>query len=208
MTRTLSNRTHNKKTAVAVQCVYEAAGLDQEKQHFGIVPLHELVIAYPIRLAEISDMTYQRVAEFLAAETGRFIILSKNEDQPLAGFLYAESSFGCIFVKKNDPITRRRFSAAHELGHYVLHFLPVLEQVSQNRSTETLVLSEGLSYKDNDEMADMMPSGQLTYTRGLESHVAENLQQLEREANQFAAELLMPAMVCEGLVERYSNRSV
>jgi Zn-dependent peptidase ImmA (M78 family) len=201
-----TNQARYGKIVAAVQSVYEAAALDHEKLPLGIVPLRELVIAYPIRLAEIPNMTYRRVAEFLTAESGRSIIIPDNEDQPLAGFLYAVSLNSCILVKKNDPITRRRFSAAHELGHYVLHFLPQLEQISQANSSEALILSEGLSYNDDDEMANMMPSGQLTFTRGLKSHVAENLQQMEREANQFAAELLMPATVCEELAERYGNR--
>jgi Zn-dependent peptidase ImmA (M78 family) len=42
----------------------------------------------------------------------------------LAGLLFVTPEGGCILVRANDPIARRRFSAAHELGHYLMHFRP------------------------------------------------------------------------------------
>jgi Zn-dependent peptidase ImmA (M78 family) len=42
-------------------------------------------------------------------------------DKELAGFLFVTPSVGLVFVNASDPVPRQRFSAAHELGHFVLH---------------------------------------------------------------------------------------
>jgi hypothetical protein len=197
----------------SVQNVYEQAGLNLDKDNPGIVPLYDLIGAYPIRVAELTDLTYQRANEFLAAETGQTVPVPESEDRPLAGFLYiyeyAGVFYGCILVKKNDPVTRRRFSAAHELGHYVLHFMPLLKLQLRDTAPEALILAEGLTYTDEDEAATDVPSGQLTFTRGMKPHplaLMGDVRRMEREANQFAAELLMPAPACRTLVEHSSRR--
>jgi hypothetical protein len=201
----------------AVQSVYTQAGLNQRKPNPGIVPLYDLVGAYPIRVAELGDLTYQHAIKFLAAETGQTIPVPGTEGRPLAGFLYIYEYtglfYGCILVKKNDPVARRRFSVAHELGHYILHFMPLLKRQFQDTAPEALILAEGLTYNDESEAATDLPLGQLTFTRGVKPRhlkLMDDIQQMEEEANQFAAELLMPAPACRTLVEhyhaRYSNR--
>jgi Zn-dependent peptidase ImmA (M78 family) len=42
-------------------------------------------------------------------------------DEPLAGFLFVTPSVGLVFVNASDSVPRQRFTAAHELGHYLLH---------------------------------------------------------------------------------------
>jgi hypothetical protein len=203
----------NEGIAVAVRSVYQQAGLGQDIFNPGIVPLYDLIGAYPVRVTEMRDLTYQRTAEFLAAETSQTIPVYMGEDRPLAGFLYIHEYtgvfYGCILVERDDPVTRRRFSVAHELGHYVLHFMPLLEVQPQDTAPEAMILAEGLTYIDEHEDVTDIPSGQLTFTRGMRPKTCtliSDVQQMEREANQFAAELLMPAPVCRALVERYGRR--
>ncbi|WP_339381600.1 ImmA/IrrE family metallo-endopeptidase [Brasilonema bromeliae] len=113
------------------------------------------------------------------------------------------------------PVSRRRFSAAHELGHYLLHFLPLLQTHQENSLKEPLILTEGLyvkkrsedddeSKKDNDKSM-----AQFTFTNGIQA-VIDSLgideKQMEAEADQFAAELLMPASACFALSKRYRGR--
>lgn len=194
------------KITQAVRSVYEEAELDPGALESNVVPLFELIGAYPIRVMEIKDLTYENAAKYLAAETGQSISFPGRGDK-LAGFLYSYEYRGCIMVKAEDPIGRRRFSAAHELGHYVMHFLPLLD--GRDVSSDSLVLEEGLAYADEDKATNELPSGQPTLTHG---EVPESptpisdVQRMEREANQFAAELLMPATFCEALVERYGGR--
>lgn len=83
-------------------------------------------------------------------------------ESPLAGCLYWVEDDGWAFVKADDILPRRRFSAAHELGHAVLH---------------------------RDTMGGFIADAAISETDEAET-------QREREANQFAAELLMPEEVC------------
>src|SRR5581483_5439350 len=117
--------------AKAVRQAYDAAEIDTVNLRRGIVPLYTLIEAFPIRVEEINDLTYQRAIIFLRAETGRDMPVPTQPNRTLAGYLYvyeyAHYFYGCILINKSDPVIRRRFTAAHELGHYLLHFLPLLE---------------------------------------------------------------------------------
>ncbi|MEA5573849.1 ImmA/IrrE family metallo-endopeptidase [Calothrix sp. UHCC 0171] len=208
----LPQETNSNKIAAAVQEVYKQAGIEIVSINSGVVSLSELIGAYPIRVAELENLTTQSAAKFLAAETGQDVPMPKTEDQKLAGFLYAYEYagvfYGCILVEKNEPVTRRRFSAAHELGHYLLHFLPLLESHIQDNFSESLVLAECLYIDENQVDSDVL-KGQLTLTSGVKAKTYAppiDKEQMEREANQFAAELLMPADACEELAKRYSRR--
>lgn len=197
--------------ATAARLVYSNAGLVAEGSVPRIAPLNSFIEAYPIRSTEIPNLTYESAFDFLARETGQAMPSPRIEGK-LAGFLYVyeyrNCFYGCILVEANDSIARRRFSAAHELGHYILHFLPLLER-GRRLSSEALVLTEGLSYNASTEEEEGIPFGQLLDARDASSGERElsiNIQQMEREANQFAAELLMPAPSCRTLVEEFSPR--
>lgn len=109
---------------------------------------------------------------------------------PLAGFLFANARGGFILVRGDDPSPRRRFTAAHELGHYLLHFLPRLQA---SRDVETYLVQDDSSETVREEdrpSRDNVPS----------------LPVMERQANRFAAELLMPEAVCRTAADLYAAR--
>lgn len=86
----------------------------------------------------------------------------------VSGVLVRDSKYNtrsgfAIFVDSNEAIVRQRFTAAHEIGHYVLHREFIGDRIEDNY----LLRSQGLSNKQ------------------------------EREANRFAADLLMPMDVVE-----------
>lgn len=85
-----------------------------------------------------------------------------DSQEPLAGFLYLSgpSAWAYVCGDQTNPLGRQRFTAAHELGHAVLHG----ELLSRFRADTNTTLRE------SDEANDPK----------------------EREANRFAAELLMP----------------
>ena len=89
-----------------------------------------------------------------------------GEDGPLAGFLYVTGGDGIVFVNESDPVGRQRFTAAHEFGHFVLH---------QGE------MGGAATFADTKEMIEL---------------TGEQSDRHEREANRFAAELLMPADAC------------
>lgn len=95
----------------------------------------------------------------------------------LSGFLYRDRSGGraIVGVNGNHPRNRQRFTIAHELGHFLLH----------NYSGDVHVDRE--------------------FRVWLRSHAsASGVDENEREANLFAAELLMPARFLAHDVPRLS----
>lgn len=80
-----------------------------------------------------------------------------------------------IHVNSEHPLTRRRFTIAHELGHYVLHRAMVGRGVNDNRAYRT--------------------------TNQAEYYNPEIGPKQETEANRFAASLLMPQELIDRLRE-------
>jgi len=91
----------------------------------------------------------------------------KTPKENLSGFLYVDGDTKVIGVNKTHPKTRRRFTIAHELGHYFLHRhdhgSPHVDKQSNVSSAH---------FRDDSS------------SKGIDAQ--------EIEANLFAAELLMP----------------
>ena len=207
---------NTQKISAAVRQAFAEAGLDFDALRPGVMPLFEIVSAYPLRVATLPEgkrLTARSAVEFLGRETGKELPLPSDGDRPLSGFIYVfeyEGFYnGCIFTEWNDPVTRRRFSAAHELAHYLMHFRPLLEQRRREGASEPLILTEGVSLDVKDEMREV-PAAQISASEGVDEPqplvLRSTPQELEREANLFAAELLMPAHVCEELARQYAQR--
>ena len=132
----------------------------------GPVPLDLFFQARNLRHAAVSALSMKSAIAHLIAE--RFISGPQamddlaNQTEPLDGLLFWVSNDGLAFVDANAILPRRRFTAAHELGHAVLH----RERMGRFRADAKI--SEGANEPDDE---------------------------LEREANRFAVELLMPEEV-------------
>lgn len=86
-------------------------------------------------------------------------------DEQLSGMAFIKDGVGIIGVNALHHPNRQRFSAAHELAHHVLHAPHITEVVHVDRGHRVL---------HRDELA------------------AQGTDPLEKEANAFASELLMP----------------
>jgi Zn-dependent peptidase ImmA (M78 family) len=150
------------------------------------VPLDRLIATYNLVHDEVPHLTRAAAADYLARwRVQRQELL--EDATALAGFLFANAHGGYILVNADDPLPRRRFTAAHELGHYLLHFLPRLQATGdvevylvQDDSCDTV-------REEDTSLADKEPS----------------LPEMERQANQFAAELLMPEVLCRMATNSY-----
>lgn len=190
-----------------VQQVYIEAGRDIKRLNPGVVPLYDLIGAYPLRIAALSNLTYQNALKFLSIETGH-LLESNQEDRKLSGFLYvyefANLFYGCILVEKDEPVARQRFSAAHELGHYLLHCLPQLQ--SMTCATRSLILAETFAGEDDTDSEQPLVELSAGTASPKQSRLPIAIGQMELEADQFAAELLMPALACSELVQKHRGR--
>lgn len=101
------------------------------------------------------------------ADNLKIQIVEQNAEDEVAGFLLKDfdSKNALIGVNTHHHPNRQRFTIAHELGHYFLHDY------------------EGVHF-------DSKTTGLRMYLRNEKSTTGTDLE--EREANLFAAELLMP----------------
>jgi Zn-dependent peptidase ImmA (M78 family) len=167
--------------AETVRLTYGQAELPDPAESCGPVPLDRLIGAYPLVHEEVPGLNHAAASALLGRWGVRWVAIPQP-DPTLAGFLYANARSGYIFVRRGDGLPRRRFTAAHELGHYRLHLAPALARSDPFDSE--LIHTDG-------EIAE---SGEA------------DLSALERQANRFAAELLMPEARCRALFDRYRRR--
>ncbi|GFD83806.1 hypothetical protein KUL118_66680 [Tenacibaculum sp. KUL118] len=98
---------------------------------------------------------------------------SEDLDDDISGLFVVKEDSYFIRYNKRQPKTRKRFTIAHELGHYVLHKnIPLFVD-----KTGAKVL-----YRDNNSSTGEVKR--------------------EREANAFAASLLMPAKFIESEINK------
>jgi hypothetical protein len=176
--------------ADAVARLYAAAGLPRPSPAGGLVvpvPLDRLVATYNLVHEEVPGLSRAAAAAYLQ-RWGIHRPELLEDATPLAGFLFANARGGYILVRREDNLPRRRFTAAHELGHYLLHFLP---RLGAGQAPEA-----GLVQDDEDATVREEEAG--------EGEVP--LAVLERQANRFAAEVLMPEEVCRGLRNHFLER--
>lgn len=147
--------------AEAVARVRKECRLLVDPSRHGPVLLSQFFEELNLSQVALPDLSCGKVTDHLRAQ-GVTVDPVGEPDAPLAGCLFWMEDDGVAFVKANDILPRRRFSAAHELGHAVLH---------------------------RETMGGFISDAAISDTDDAES-------QREREANQFAAELLMPKEVC------------
>lgn len=178
--------------ADAIRRLFTAAGLPwppPARRTVVPVPLDRLIATYNLVHEEVPGLTRAAAGAYLARwGIHRPELLEDNS--LLAGFLFANARGGYILVRADDPLPRRRFTAAHELGHYLLHFLPRL-QATPDLETYLVQQDSGETVREEEK-----PSGDN----------AVSLTEMERQANRFAAELLMPEAVCRTANELYAAR--
>ena len=136
--------------------------------HRGPVPLADYFPECGLDHVELPVLTRGSVAEYLLGQ-GMSVEELGEPAERLAGFLCTAGRVGWAFVNASEILPRRRFTAAHELGHFLLH----REEMGRFRADTDKQVQEA-----DDATSD----------------------RLEREANRFAAELLVPAEVCEARV--------
>lgn len=117
----------------------------------------------------------------LVAKSLGIKILSKTTDDDLSGFLYKdlESNNVVIGVNQSHHPNRRRFTIAHEIGHFLLH-----------------EFDGGFHFDSSNQKY-------LLKLRSKNSHLFNKIE--EREANEFAAELLMPKSLIDEDMDDFTD---
>ncbi len=121
----------------------------------------------PVQLSDLGEKIGLEIRE--VASNGFDGALVRIANQPT----------GVIAVRKNMPPSRKRFTIAHEIGHFVL----------PGHDDESRICGEEEIERAGDDQDDVEPGGE-----------ADSL--LEQAANEFASELLMPSPVIRRIVMR------
>ena len=191
----MMNEERKQEINKVVRGVFASAGFDYDSRQSKIVPLYEIIGGYSLLITELID-NQRLTSRGAIAAVGQKNAKLSVDDEELSGFLYAaqfeEVLDGWIFTEKSEPTVRRRFSAAHEFGHYLLHFQP---QISKGAN---LVFTEGVRFFNN-ETDEKTVEADIYIAE--DSEVGRRVPFTERiekefEANFFAAELLMPHNAC------------
>lgn len=171
---------------------------------------------YPIAVHEIEDLDILKISRAVKSFGGELVTSTLDSYMALAGFLYAHRGGGVIFIERGDGEERRKFSLAHELGHFINdYYEPVylkyeasntLPLFTEDRTAETQqVIAARCS------PVDIYGGGEPTARQNVEPPVKALVEQLHREqkarfaeirANLFAAELLMPMDECARIESR------
>jgi Zn-dependent peptidase ImmA (M78 family) len=155
----------------AIAAVRKRAGVGIDPRRRGPVPLDRVFQGVNVAHVAIPSLTLDTIARHLIVEryvSGSHVVEDLIENQQaLAGLMFRLGDDGLAFVRADDVLPRRRFTAAHELGHAVLH---------------------------GDRMGRYVADTAI-------SEADDATSEMEREANLFAAELLMPEEVIRARAE-------
>jgi len=135
------------------------------------------------RLLHNTDQRIPPISMSKIAQNFGIKILETSMPKPeVSGFITKEDDGQiCIYVNENDSFTRQRFTMAHELAHFYLHC------------------------KDKDDADDK--KGILDFVRFRNGEYDYESMAEEREANAFAAELLVPFRALKELWDAgYKNK--
>lgn len=189
----------------AIADLYQQAELKMPTTQHCIAPMSELISNFDLVCVEVPGLTQASAMKYLGDQGAVGDLPESLSVEPLAGFLYINSRYGCIFLEQNDVLVRRRFSVAHELGHYVLHFQPLINQYRNDKNYIDFELTESFRLSESDEaddVHDMFTGGSLVAPQQKVTQFLPPFEQMEREANEFAASILMPDTVVRGLCAR------
>jgi Zn-dependent peptidase ImmA (M78 family) len=124
----------------------------------------------------------------------------EGNDRPLRGCLLAFSGRGLVIINGQDPDDERRFTAAHEVAHFILDYLEVRKRVIESLGTGALEVLDGIRPATYEERLNAVLSSTLigvhthTMDRTPEGDISQgSVLRIEEDADLLALELLAPA---------------
>jgi IrrE N-terminal-like domain len=186
------------ETAVSVRLREQAAAFwagapERTRQQRDI----EAAIAWsaPLAVVALPNLDAQRARHWLAE---RSVQLGDGDDgRPLRGLLLAARGVGVVFLDGTLQHAERRFTLAHELGHFLLDYLEARQRVLRE-APSLLEVVDGWRPPTRTERAQAVLA---RIPIGLHAHLLErdvhggatsDIEAAEDTASQFALEVLAP----------------
>jgi hypothetical protein len=151
------------------------------------------MLALPVFVVKLPRLTVERIASWLHARGAAIAVPLCEGD--MAGCVVAHRGRAVIFVAGSDPADEQRATVAHELAHFIRHYL-----VPRERAVRTLgVAIVGVLDGDREPTYAERARGVLRDVPvGVHVHILPRgdrqgvIAQVEREADELALELLAP----------------
>lgn len=140
-----------------------------------MIPFSEITNRVRSLLKEHTVTTVPVPVEEIAIALGAHVRYSPFDDE-LSGMIYIKGNNPIIGVNSLHHPNRKRFTIAHEIAHLILHREQIAEYVHVDKRFPVLMR---------------------------DANSATGTQQMEMEANHFAAELLMPSFLLLPLLKSH-----
>lgn len=111
----------------------------------------------PVGFVLVPDLTTERVARFLGHWTVPTVL--RGPCRPLHACLVAHGGKGLIFIRADDPPNEQRFSAAHELGHFLIDYLEPRRRALKLLGDQVVDVLDGRRAPSRQERIDGLLGG-------------------------------------------------
>ena len=157
--------------------------------------LEQLVsLALPAKLIKLSHLKLHTIENWL---TSRGAVYRFNcRSRAVRGCLVAYGGQGLIFIDETDPEDERRFTIAHEIGHFIIDYLLVRETAISKFGDRIVEVFDGLRQASVTERVHALLAGASlgVYTNLMERDEVGGLElwEVEDRADRVALALLAP----------------
>jgi Zn-dependent peptidase ImmA (M78 family) len=167
--------------------------------------------SFDLTIEELPALSVRTVEAYLARRG--ITIRSREKDRPLRGCLVAQNGAGCIFVDAHDEAAERRYSLAHELGHFLAEYWLPRQRVVETLGMDSLEVLDGLRPPTPRErlrsLLRHVTIGCHFHLMHREEYRSADVTDAEDDADDLALELLAPvAAVRAGLTEGVRHAQV
>jgi hypothetical protein len=158
-----------------------------------------IALALPVTTVHLPRLTPRSVSTWLAESGIQWN--AHTLERPLRGFLIAHRGHGFIFVDGSMASNELRLTIAHELAHFLLHYLLQRESaISRLGDGIQAVLDGDRAATTAEKLSGVLHGVQLgpcehLIDRDLSGAMAEAAQRVEVEADLLAFELLAPTRI-------------
>jgi hypothetical protein len=159
------------------------------------------MLAFPVAVVKLPRLTVESIAAWLVAR-GSVVSVPLCEGE-MAGCVIAHRGRAVLFVAGTDTADEQRATVAHELAHFIRHYLVLRERAVRTLGAAIIEVLDGDRAPTYAERARGVlrdvPVGVHVHVlpRGDRQSV---IAQVEREADELALELLAPREMADGFL--------
>lgn len=157
--------------------------------------LEELIsLVLPAKLIKLPHLKLQSIESWLAWRGASFRFNCRS--RAVRGCLVAYGGHGLLFIDETDPEDERRFTIAHEMGHFIVDYLLVRETAISKLGDRITEVFDGLRQPSVTERVHALLAGASlgVYTNLMERDETSGpgLWEIEDRADRIALALLAP----------------